>query len=218
MSDRPEYEQLARMRTAAPKHTATYLPVVHEDEAAGDVAAAYQYFRDQTGRQDVPGIVKCFSGNPALVRQMINISSSLLFCEGALTRRHKELIAAWISKLNACPYCFDSHGFFFLVHGGSEGALQKLSAGEIDSAEITAAERALLRYAEQVNGASYRLDREAARVLEAEGWRPEQIAETVHMAAFMGFCNRIANAFGLPSQGFLELAKAQPGLGDEGNG
>jgi alkylhydroperoxidase family enzyme len=37
------------------------------------------------------------------------------------------------------------------------------------------------------------------------GWTNEQIAEAVHVAAMMGLCNRVANAFGLPAQGFLDL-------------
>lgn len=35
------------------------------------------------------------------------------------------------------------------------------------------------------------------------GWREEQVAEAVHVAAMMGFCNHIANAFGLPAQNLL---------------
>lgn len=37
------------------------------------------------------------------------------------------------------------------------------------------------------------------------GWSKEQIAEAVRVAAMMGLCNRVANAFGLTSQGFLDL-------------
>jgi len=33
-------------------------------------------------------------------------------------------------------------------------------------------------------------------------WQEEQIAEAVHVAALMGLCNPVANAFGLTSQEF----------------
>lgn len=113
--NRPEYALLAELRPAPTGGVDTHIPVVDEAEAGGEVAAAYQYFRDQSGRQDVPGILRCFSSSPTLVRQMIDISSSLLFAAGHLTRRQKEMIATWISRENACPYCLDSHGFFLLV-------------------------------------------------------------------------------------------------------
>ena len=202
---RPEYELLAQLRAAAPAPAATTLRLIQEEEAEGATAEAYQYFRDQTGRTDVPGIVKCFGINPPAVRQMIDMSSSLLFHDGFLNRRQKELIATWVSHLNACPYCLDSHGFFLLVHGGARTALDSLTAGDLAGADLTPAEEKLLAYAEKVNGASFRITRADVDTLIALGWTEDQIAETVHVTAMMGLCNRVANAFGLPSQNFLAL-------------
>src|SRR6185312_6292304 len=128
---RPEYELLSRLRTEIAAGAETKIRVTEEDVATGETAAAYQYFRDQTGRQDVPGILKCFAANPAFARQMVDISSSLLFCDGALTRQQKELIATYISHLNACPYCFDSHGFFLVVHGASRQIVDDLAADNL---------------------------------------------------------------------------------------
>jgi uncharacterized peroxidase-related enzyme len=202
---RPEYELLAQLRAAAPTPPATHLRLIQENDAEGATAEAYQYFRDQTGRTDVPGIVKCFGINPPAVRHMIDLSSSLLFNDSFLNRRQKELIATWVSHLNACPYCLDSHGFFLLVHGGARQALDSLSAGDLDHADLTPAEQLLLTYVEKVNGASFRITREDVDALLTAGWTEDQIAETVHVTAMMGLCNRVANAFGLPSQNYLAL-------------
>ena len=205
---RPEYALLAELRpTATTSRVDTHIAVVDEEDASGEIAAAYQYFRDQTGRQDVPGILKCFSANPAFVRQMIDISSTLLFADGYLTRQQKEMIATWISRENACPYCLDSHGFFLLVHGAPEAVARKLMAGEIDEAAISEAERQLLLYLGKVNGESFKASKEDVERLRGLGWSDNQIAEAVHVAAMMGLCNRVANAFGLPAQGFLELKR-----------
>ena len=202
---RPEYELLAELRPSPTGRIETHLPVVEASEATGDVAAAYQYFRDQTGRQDVPGILKCFSSNPAFIRQMVDMSSTLLFADGYLTRRQKEMIATWISQQNACPYCLDSHGFFLLVHGAPEEVAQKLIAGEIEGSAISDAERQLLLYVARINGESFKATREDVEELQGLGWSQDQIAEAVHVAAMMGLCNRVVNAFGLPAQGFLDL-------------
>ena len=149
---RPEYELLAQLRTAPPPKAETKIRLIEEDEATGETAATYQYFRDQTGRQDVPGILKCFATNPAFARQMVDISSSLLFSDGFLTRLQKELIATYISHLNTCPCCLDSHGLFLIVYGAAEEIAQSIANGDL-----------------------------------------------------MGLCNRVANAFGLYSQGLLSL-------------
>ena len=204
---RPEYALLAELRPAPSGRVDTHIRIIDESDATGETAAAYQYFRDQTGRQDVPGILKCFGSNPTFVRQMIDISSSLLFTDGQLTRQQKEMIATWISKENTCPYCLDSHGFFLLVHGAPEEVAQKLIAGEIDEAGISEPERELLLFLGKVNGESFKTTREDVGRLRDLGWSDNQIAEAVHVAAMMGLCNRVANAFGLPAQGFLDLKR-----------
>lgn len=204
---RPEYALLAELRPAPSGRVDTHIRIIDESDATGETAAAYQYFRDQTGRQDVPGILKCFCSNPTFVRQMIDISSSLLFIDGQLTRQQKEMIATWISRENACLYCLDSHGFFLLVHGAPEEVAQKLIAGEIDEAAISEPERQLLLFLGKVNGESFKTTREDVERLRDLGWSDNQIAEAVHVAAMMGLCNRVANAFGLPAQGFLDLKR-----------
>lgn len=195
---RPEYELLARLRPARPPKTETKIHLIEEDKATGETAAAYRYFREQTGREDVPGILKCFGSNPALVRQMVDMSSSLLFSDGFLTRRQKELIATYISHLNACPYCVDSHGFFLTVHGGEETLAHKIASGDLS--DLEEAERQVLLYLGKINDQSFRTTREDVQQLCELGWHEDQIAEAVHVAAMMGLCNRVANAFGLISQ------------------
>jgi len=134
---------------------------------------------------------------------MVDISSSLLFCDGALTRQQKELIATYISHLNACPYCFDSHGFFLVVHGASRQIVDDLAADNL--AQLSEAERQLLLYLAKVERESFKTTAEDVQQLRDVGWTEEQIAETVLVAAMMGFCNRVANAFGLPTQDLLSL-------------
>lgn len=205
--NRPESELPAQLRNTSPPGSETKIRLIEEDDASKEAAVVYQYFRDQTGRQDVPGILKCFATNPAYAQQMVNISSSLLFSDGILTRRQKELIATYISYLNACPYCLDSHGFFLIVHGGEATEIaQSVATGDL--ARIADIERQLLLYLSKVNSESFRTTREDVLRLCNLGWQEEQIAEAVHVATMMGLCNRVANAFGLSSRGLLSLKPA----------
>ena len=201
--NRPEYELLSKLKTDKPATAETKIRLTAEEEATGETAAAYQYFRDQTGRQDVPGILKCFATNPAFARQMVDISSSLLFCDGVLTRRQKEMIATYISQLNVCPYCFDSHGFFLMVQGAPRQTVDDLAVNNL--ARLSEAEQELLLYLDKVERESFKTTAEDVQRLLDLGWLEHQIAEAVLVAAMMGFCNRVANAFGLPPQNLLAL-------------
>ena len=82
----------------------TKIRIIEDREATGDAAAAYDYWRASSGRQQVPGIIKCFGSRPDFLRQVVGFSNTIHFSEGHLTRRHKEMIATYVSYLNRCPY------------------------------------------------------------------------------------------------------------------
>ena len=86
------------------KRPITKIPTIEDSEATGDTAAAYDYWRSGSGRQQVPGIIKCFGTRPDFLRQVVDFSNTLHFSEGHLSRRHKEMIASFVSFLNRCPY------------------------------------------------------------------------------------------------------------------
>jgi uncharacterized peroxidase-related enzyme len=206
----PEYEILAKLRRAKPTEPPdppANIPVVSEADAAGELAEAYRDFREHFGRPDVPGILKCFSSSPELLRQVMEMSSTLLFSDGLLGRRHKEMIATYVSALNSCPYCADSHGFFLGVHGGDQATVTALIEGSLHPASLNPADKALLNFARKVNAESCKVDPQDVRDLRKVGWSDGQIAEAVHITSIFAFFNRVANAFGLASQGLLDSAR-----------
>ena len=89
---------------AAPETRATKIRVTEDHEAAGDTAAAYDFWRKGSGRHQVPGIIKCFGARPDFLRQVVEFSNTVHFSQGHLIRRHKEMLASYVSFLNRCPY------------------------------------------------------------------------------------------------------------------
>jgi len=82
----------------------TKIKLIEDHDAAGEVAAVYDEWRAKSGRQKVPGILKCFSHRPDFLRDVIKFSDTVHFSHGHLDRRTKEAIASWVSWLNRCPY------------------------------------------------------------------------------------------------------------------
>jgi uncharacterized peroxidase-related enzyme len=120
------------------------------------------------------------------------------------------MIATLVSAQNACPYCADSHGFFFRVHGGTSMALHAIMADNLNSPELTIAEQSLLKFARKVNLTSDQIAQSDVDALLQSGWIQLQIAEAVHVTALFSTFNRVANAFGLASQGLLALYESDP--------
>lgn len=82
--------------------------------------------------------------------------------------------------------------------------MQALAQGKLDDAGLNAAERALLEYVKKVTEAAYRTTPEDVQTLRGHGWTEPQIAEAVYITAMFAFFNRVADAFGIPPQGYLE--------------
>jgi alkylhydroperoxidase family enzyme len=82
--------------------------------------------------------------------------------------------------------------------------------GKLDQAELTPAERALLKYAELITRAASSSTREDVEKLRRAGWSEEQISEAVYVIAMFAFFNRVADAFGVPSQEYLVTGKLTP--------
>lgn len=82
--------------------------------------------------------------------------------------------------------------------------MQAVAAGRLDEAELSPAERALLEYVKKVTEAAYRTTPEDVQRLRDHGWTEPQIAEAVYITATFAFFNRVADAFGIPPQGYLE--------------
>ena len=83
--------------------------------------------------------------------------------------------------------------------------MQAMARGDLDAAGLSAAERALLDYVTRVTEAAYRTTDEDVQKLRDHGWTEPQIAEAVYITAMFAFFNRVADAFGISSQGYLEM-------------
>lgn len=195
-SESANQEPTARRR-AAP--SSANLPLVDERSADEEVRASFARYRERFGRSDLPGIVLCFATNSALLKGMMQIAEDFLFSESLLSRRQKEMIATYISRQNACPYCADSHGALLEMQGGSPEMICALRHGDLNPQLFTRAEVALLEFAGKVNANSSTVTRADVEGAMRAGWTEAQTAEAVHIAGLFAAFNRIANGFGLPS-------------------
>jgi alkylhydroperoxidase family enzyme len=82
--------------------------------------------------------------------------------------------------------------------------------GKLDEAGLTAAERVLLDYVDLITNSAARSTAEDVQKLRDAGWNENQISEAVYIIAIFAFFNRVADAFGVPSQDYLTTGKLTP--------
>ncbi|MGD0758465.1 MAG: hypothetical protein ABR921_06150 [Candidatus Sulfotelmatobacter sp.] len=68
----------------------------------------------------------------------------------------------------------------------------------------------MLDYVKLITDAAYRSTAEDVQKLRDASWKEEQIAEAVYITAMFAFFNRVADAFGVPSQDYLGTGKLTP--------
>ncbi len=65
-------------------------------------------------------------------------------------------------------------------------------------------------YVELVTKDAARTTHADVQKLRDAGWKEDQIAEAVYITALFAFFNRVADAFGVPSQDYLTKGKMTP--------
>lgn len=131
-----------------------------------------------------------------------NAGPLMLFIEGVL-RGHgvlsvgqRELIAAYVSGLNACTFCLGSHRVYSEVFGQPRGLVDALLQ-DVDSAEIDSRMKPLLKYAKKLNQLPSRLVQADVDAILDAGWSEEAIFEAVQVTATFNMMNRIVEGAGV---------------------
>ncbi len=88
--------------------------------------------------------------------------------------------------------------------------MQAITRGDLEAAGLSPAMRALLAYVKKVTEAAYKTTPEDVDGLRGHGFTEPQIAEAIYITALFAFFNRVADAFGVPPQGYLELGRPKP--------
>lgn len=173
------------------------VPLVAEDAAGGETAELYQRIRDATGLPFVPDVFLLISTRPEFLKAVL-AGVTAVFDGGELTRDTKELIAAWTSRVNSCPYCVNTHSMFLRLAGGSEeltAAVQ--TAASADQLPVSEPTKVLLRLVTKVSEAAYQVSDEDWRQPADAGWSNAELLEAVFCAAIFNFVTRLVNSLGL---------------------
>ena len=88
------------------------------------------------------------------------------------------------------------------MQGADSEITAALFKGDLASAPVTDAERALLTFVELLTRHAYKNTPEDVQRVRDAGWTEPQIAEGVYITALFAFFNRVADAFGLEDPGY----------------
>src|SRR6476619_7125779 len=101
-------------------------------------------------QNDLPGIRSLMAFRPETAKPLNELAEVLLRDTTGLSRTERELIATYVSYLNDCFYCHNSHGEIACYYLAGDRALVNQVKEDYSIAPISKKLKALLQIAEKV--------------------------------------------------------------------
>jgi len=142
---------------------------------------------------DLTDVLKRFPDNAGPLMMYLE---GILRSEGELSIGERELIAAYVSGLNACTFCYGSHRVYSEIFGLPRGLVDALLK-DIDTAEVRERLKPVLRYVKKLTVLPSKLTQADADEVLAAGWTEVALFEAVQVCAAFNMMNRIVEGAGV---------------------
>jgi uncharacterized peroxidase-related enzyme len=143
-----------------------------------------------------PGINGPMRFRPETAGPLNALAEVLLRAPNSLSPGDRELIAAYVSGLNECQFCCNSHSAFAAAQLEGGLPLVEQVRADKDQAEITPKLNALLSIAGAVQADGRKVTTELVEAARTEGATDTEIHDTVLIAAAFCMYNRYVDGLG----------------------
>lgn len=146
--------------------------------------------------QQVPGIRSLVMYRPETGKYLYELVQLLLRGESPLSAADRELIAAYVSYLNSCEFCYQSHAAAARCLYGEQEQLVDSVLKDLDAAPVSPKLKALLVIAGRVQKLGKEVQPEDIETARAAGAGDRDIHDTVLIAATFCMFNRYVDGLG----------------------
>lgn len=129
-------------------------------------------------------------------KALIHFHEAVLRQPSPLSAGERELIAAYVSALNSCQYCYGVHEQTAREFGLSPNVLDALMA-DVESAPVDAKLRPILRYVRKLTLSPSRLVRADADAVFSAGWSEQALHDAICVTCLFNFMNRLLDGHGV---------------------
>ena len=141
----------------------------------------------------VPNLFKTAAHFPPLLKANWEKVKAVMM-QGALTRKTKEAIAVLVSKDNSCKYCVAAHTAALRSTGVTEDEVKRIEE-DVEKADFTEKELALIAFARKANSDPNRISDDEHDALREKGATDSEIVEALGVmevyAAFNKFLDSL---------------------------
>lgn len=176
-----------------PRPSPSLLQIPDEATLPEDIQAIFADQRQKLGL--VHPYFKGFSLIPDHLRLWFNYYKELMYGEGELSAKEREIIAVVSSATNHCTSCVTTHQAALREVTGDAAFADALVTNR-EQLDLTPREQALANFAVQISQLNHDLAPEDLEPLRAVGLSDRAILEAAEIATQFGLSNRLTKAFG----------------------
>ncbi|MBD3663307.1 carboxymuconolactone decarboxylase family protein [Sulfitobacter aestuariivivens] len=145
---------------------------------------------------ETPDLGDVFRAFPTNVVQILQLDDAIMCDPAAINQGDRELIAAYVSALNACQFCAGAHLNAAEAFGIERTVLDEL-LNDVETARVDTALKPILRYVGKLTQTPSRLTEADAQAVYAAGWSEEALYDAIKVCALFNFMNRIVEGTGV---------------------
>ncbi len=145
---------------------------------------------------ETPHLADVYKAFPECVKPLLEYHDALLRGESPLTVAERELIAAFVSGLNACNFCFGGHKIYARAFGVEEAVIDGL-VNDVDTAKVDEKLKPILKYVAKLKNMPPKLTSADAKAVYDAGWSERALFDAIQVAALFNYMNRIIEGTGV---------------------
>jgi uncharacterized peroxidase-related enzyme len=149
----------------------------------------------KTGIQQ-PGILELLFYKGSTGKALSSLAHTLLHGPSQLSPGERELIASYVSNLNDCEFCHESHSAAANFHLNDGGAIIESVKADLNNSQVSEKMKALLSIAAKVQKSGREVTPDLVDRAKQAGASDEDIHDTVLIAAAFCMYNRYVDGLG----------------------
>jgi uncharacterized peroxidase-related enzyme len=143
------------------------------------------------------GLGPVLNREPERYNAFLAMGQHIMCAPSELSFAERELIATYVSALNACHFCYGTHSSIAKALGQDPALVDALVANPA-TAPIPDKLKSIFAYVRKLTFEPARLTQSDADTVYASGWKHQTLSDAVAVAAYFAMANRLADGHGAP--------------------
>ncbi|NJO24311.1 MAG: peroxidase-related enzyme [Sphingomonadales bacterium] len=154
------------------------------------------------------GVRHAMALNKPAGRALVQLHTAVMRQPSQLSAGERELIAAYVSGLNACRYCHGVHSVTAETFGVDPALLTRM-IDDLERSGLGDKWLSLMAYVRKLTLSSSRLVAADAQAVLAAGWDEQALHDAIAVVCLFNFMNRFADGHGIKGESSVFVARGK---------